>query len=446
MKIAMIGAGYVGLVSGACFADMGVDVTIVDTNAERIEKLRKGIMPIYEQGLEELVERNSRAQRLHFTTDTGSAIEGAEVVFIAVGTPPESDGSADVHFVEDAARQLGALIDHYTIVAVKSTVPPGTCRAVKQIIDSELQRRGVDTDRADVVSNPEFLKEGVAIKDFMSPDRVVVGVESDRARAVMDKLYKPFMLVSYRMQFTDTASAEIIKYASNAMLATRISFMNDIANLCERVGADVAAVRRGVGADTRIGNKFLYPGCGYGGSCFPKDVRALSATAARLGYRMEVLEAVDSVNRRQKELLFKKVCELLGVSEDVTLSGRTVTLWGAAFKPETDDVREAPSIKLIDSLLSAGAKVRVCDPEAGDNIAGRYGPRVELCADRYEALAASDCMVLVTEWKEYRMPNYAKMKELMRTACIVDGRNIYDRHEVESAGFAYSSIGYSKPR
>ena len=436
MNIAIVGTGYVGLVTGTCFAEMGVDVTCVDVDAAKIEALRQGHIPIYEPGLEEMVLRNVEAGRLHFTTELTSCLQDVEVVFSAVGTPPDEDGAADLRYVLEVARTFGQHINRYTILVTKSTVPVGTAQRVKEVIQEELARRGVAVP-FDVASNPEFLKEGAAIRDFMSPDRVVIGTESPRVEKIMSRLYKPFLLQRERIIFTDIASAEMIKSASNAMLATRISFMNDIANLCELVGADVNMVRRGIGSDTRIGRKFLYPGCGYGGSCFPKDVKALIQTAQRAGYPMEVLQAVDRVNERQKGILFEKLLRHF----DGDLEGRVVALWGLSFKPETDDMREAPALVLIERLLEAGCRVQVYDPIAMDEARRRLGDRVSYCRDMYEAAIDADALMLVTEWKEFRLPSFNVLKRTMRTPLILDGRNIYDKEQLQEQGFVYYKIG-----
>lgn len=436
MKIAIVGTGYVGLVSGACFAEMGADVTCIDVDKRKIEMLRKGQIPIYEPGLEELVARNVADGRLHFSTELGECLDEVEIVFSAVGTPPDEDGSADLRYVLEVAREFGRKINRYTLLVTKSTVPVGTAQKVRQAVAEELAARGVEVE-FDVASNPEFLKEGDAIDDFMKPDRVVVGVESERAKQLMERLYKPFMMNNYRMIFTDVASAEMIKYAANSMLATRISFMNDIANLCEIVGADVNMVRKGIGADARIGSKFLYAGCGYGGSCFPKDVKALIRTAEQRGYRMQVLEAVEAVNERQKGILYEKFVREF----DGEVEGRCVAMWGLSFKPETDDMREAPSLVLIERLLSAGCRVRVFDPIAMDEARRRLGDRVEYCASKYDALEGADALMIVTEWKQFRLPNWARVAEAMKGGVVIDGRNIYERHEVEAAGLKYLRIG-----
>lgn len=436
MKIAIVGTGYVGLVSGTCFAEMGVDVTCVDVDKSKIERLERGDVPIYEPGLDEKVVRNHAEGRLRFTTDLTEIIDDVEVIFSAVGTPPDEDGSADLHYVLEVARTIGRSMKDYKLVVTKSTVPVGTSIKVKEAIAGELAKRGVDIP-FDVASNPEFLKEGKAVSDFMNPDRVVVGVESDRARKLMEQLYKPFMLNNYRMIFTDIPSAEMIKYAANSMLATRISFMNDIANLCELVGADVNMVRKGIGADTRIGSKFLYPGCGYGGSCFPKDVKALIKTAAKNGYTMEVLTAVENVNERQKERLFEKLSERFCGD----LKGRRIALWGLAFKPDTDDMREAPALRVIARLLEAGADVVAYDPVAMDECRRRIGDTINYASDIYEAALDADAILLLTEWKQFRLPFWKVLKRTMRTPLVIDGRNIYDADELRAEGFEYTCIG-----
>ena len=436
MNIAIVGTGYVGLVSGVCFAEMGIDVTCVDIDSVKIEKLIKGEIPIYEPGLDEMLLRNVAAGRLHFTTDLRTCLDNVEVVFSAVGTPPDEDGSADLQYVLAVARTFGQNISKYTILVTKSTVPVGTAQKVKAAIQQELDKRGVQVD-FDVASNPEFLKEGAAIKDFMGPDRVVVGTDSPRAQKIMARLYKPFMLNSERMIFTDIPSAEMIKYAANSMLATRISFMNDIANLCELVGADVNMVRKGIGSDTRIGRKFLYPGCGYGGSCFPKDVKALIKTAEQNGYQMRVLKAVEEVNERQKAILFDKLNKRFGGN----LKGKTVALWGLAFKPETDDMREAPALVLINKLVEAGCTVKVFDPVAMDECRRRVGDKVRYGKDMYDATVDADALILVTEWKTFRMPSWEVLARSMRNKLVIDGRNIYDAAELAESGFEYCKIG-----
>ena len=436
MKIAIVGTGYVGLVSGTCFAEIGVNVTCVDTNKEKIESLQKGNMPIYENGLEEMVLRNMKAKRLKFTTSLESCLDEVEVIFSAVGTPPDEDGSADLKYVLEVARTIGRNMKQYKLVVTKSTVPVGTASKVRAVIQEELDKRGVTVD-FDVASNPEFLKEGNAISDFMSPDRVVVGVESARAEKLMSKLYKPFLLNNFRVIFMDIPSAEMTKYAANSMLATRISFMNDIANLCEIVGADVNMVRSGIGSDTRIGRKFLYPGIGYGGSCFPKDVKALIKTAEQNGYTMRVLTAVEEVNENQKSVLFEKLVKQFNGD----LQGKTVALWGLAFKPETDDMREAPALVLIDKLLKAGCKVRAYDPAAVQECKRRIGDTIYYACDMYDAVLDADVLMLVTEWKEFRLPSWAVIKKTMSRQIVLDGRNIYDKKEMEELGFVYHCIG-----
>ena len=436
MKIVIVGTGYVGLVSGTCFSEMGVDVTCVDVDRKKIDKLQQGIIPIYEPGLEELVCKNVNAGRLHFTTDLREILDEVEVVFSAVGTPPDEDGSADLKYVLEVARTVGRYMNEYLVLVTKSTVPVGTAIKVKHAIQEELDRRGVDIE-FDVASNPEFLKEGAAIEDFMRPDRVVVGVDSDRAKEIMTRLYRPFMLTNDRMIFTDIPSAEMIKYAANSMLATRISFMNDIANLCELVGANVNMVRKGIGSDSRIGAKFLYPGCGYGGSCFPKDVKALIKTAEQNGYEMRVLKSVEEVNEKQKIVLFDKF--LKHFNGDV--KGKTVAIWGLSFKPETDDMREAPALVLIDLLLKENVTVKVYDPIAMDECKRRIGDKVIYCKDMYDATVDADTLMLVTEWKEFRMPSWNVLKKAMRGYVVVDGRNIYDGKELKENGFNYYKIG-----
>lgn len=436
MNIAIVGTGYVGLVSGTCFSDMGINVTCVDVDQSKIDNLKNGIIPIYEPGLEEMVKKNIKAGRLKFETDLTKVLDDVDVVFSAVGTPPDEDGSADLKYVLAVARTIGQNINKYTVVVTKSTVPVGTAAKVKATIQEELDRRGVEVE-FDVASNPEFLKEGAAIKDFMSPDRVVVGVESERARKIMSRLYKPFMLVYDRMIFTDIPSAEMIKYAANAMLATRISFMNDIANLCELVGADVNMVRKGIGSDNRIGKKFLYPGCGYGGSCFPKDVKALIKTAEKAGYPMSVLKAVEEVNERQKEVLFNKLMKHFNGD----INGKNIAIWGLAFKPETDDMREAPSLILIDKIIAAGGKVKVFDPIAINECKRRIGDKVAYGDDMYDAALDADALLLVTEWREFRFPNFAILGKVMKEKVIIDGRNIYDRNELNQNDFTYYKIG-----
>lgn len=436
MKIAIVGTGYVGLVTGACFSEMGVDVTCVDLVESKIEKLKKGIIPIYEPGLEDLVHRNFNEGRLKFTTSLISCLNDVDVVFSAVGTPKNEDGSADLRYVLEVAHTIGRYMEKYVLVVTKSTVPIGTAQKVKAVIQSELNKRESDL-MFDIASNPEFLKEGNAIDDFMKPDRVVVGVESEKAKEVMERLYKPFMINRHRLIFTDIPSAEMIKYAANSMLATRISFMNDIANLCELVGADVNMIRVGIGADSRIGSKFLYPGCGYGGSCFPKDVKALIKTAESQGYQMRVLKAVEDVNESQKMVLFDKLKNYFNGE----LIGKKIALWGVAFKPETDDMREAPALVLIDEIVKAGANVIVYDPIANEECRRVVGDKVDYANDMYDAALNADALLLVTEWKVFRMPNWDKIKTIMKNPVIFDGRNIYNKKELHENGIIYGCIG-----
>ena len=436
MNVAIVGTGYVGLVSGACFSEMGINVTCVDIDEKKIQKLKDGVMPIYEPGLDELVERNVKAGRLQFTTDLTTCLDEVEVVFSAVGTPPDEDGSADLKYVLEVARTVGRNINKHVVLVTKSTVPVGTAKKVRAAIQEELDKRGVNIE-FDVASNPEFLKEGAAIKDFMAPDRVVVGVESERARKLMERLYRPFTLNGYPILMMDVPSAEMTKYAANAMLATRISFMNDIANLCERVGANVDNVRKGMGTDSRIGSRFLYAGCGYGGSCFPKDVKALVHTGIENGYRMQVIEAVEAANEKQKSIVFDK----LNAAFNGNLKGKTVAIWGLAFKPETDDMREAPALVVIEKLLEAGATVKAFDPVAMAECKRRIGDTVTYCKDMYEAVIDADAVALLTEWKQFRMPSWAIIHKAMNNYIVVDGRNIYDSEELQELGFIYSRIG-----
>lgn len=436
MNIAIVGTGYVGLVSGTCFAEMGANVICVDVNKQKIEDLQNGQIPIFEPGLDEMVLRNYREGRLKFTTDLSTCLDDVEIVFSAVGTPPDEDGSADLRYVLEVAHTIGTYMNRYLLVVTKSTVPVGTAKKVKEAIQDELDKRNVKIE-FDVASNPEFLKEGAAIKDFMSPDRVIVGVESNRAKELMTRLYRPFLLNNFRVIFTDIPSAEMIKYAANSMLATRISFMNDIANLCELVGADVNMVRKGIGADSRIGNKFLYPGCGYGGSCFPKDVKALIKTAELNGYDMRVLKAVEEVNEHQKLILFEKLQRFF----DNQLNGKTIAIWGLSFKPETDDMREATSLVMIKNLLQSGCHVKVFDPIAMDECKRRIGEVVEYAPDMYDAVLDADALVLLTEWKQFRIPSWGVIKKAMKQPVVFDGRNIYDVKELEDFGFYYYGIG-----
>ena len=437
MNIAIVGTGYVGLVSGACFADTGANVTCVDVDINKIERLKKGEIPIYEPGLDELVLKNVKAGRLKFTSSLPEVLNEQEIVFSAVGTPPDEDGSADLKYVLQVAKTIGQNLNKYLVVVTKSTVPVGTARKVRATIQEELDKRGVDV-AFDVASNPEFLKEGNAIKDFMSPDGVVVGIESERAKTILTRLYKPFLINNFRVIFMDIPSAEMTKYASNSMLATRISFMNDIANLCECVGADVNMVRQGIGSDTRIGRKFLYAGCGYGGSCFPKDVKALIKTADDCGYSMEVLKAVEHVNEKQKSILFHK---LQAAYNGESLKGKTIALWGLSFKPETDDMRESTALVIIKLLKEAGCTIRAFDPVAMDECRRRVGDNVIYCRDKYEAVFHADALLLLTEWKEFRLPSWDVVGSAMNKKLIIDGRNIFDPEELAEAGFEYHCIG-----
>jgi UDPglucose 6-dehydrogenase len=436
MKITIVGTGYVGLVTGACFAEVGIDVTCVDIDAHKIESLKNGIIPIYEPGLEDIVTRNVEKGRLHFTTNLQETLDGCEVVFSAVGTPPDEDGSADLSYVIGVAREVGQHMNDYLLIVTKSTVPVGTAKLVRQALQEELDKRGRQIP-FDVASNPEFLKEGAAVDDFLKPDRIVVGIESERAADLMRKLYKPFTLNGHPVIFMDIASAEMTKYAANAMLATRISFMNDIANLCEIMGADVNLVRKGIGSDPRIGPKFLYPGVGYGGSCFPKDVKALIRTADDNGYNLRVLKAVEEVNDDQKAVLYNKVHKYFNGD----LKGRTIGIWGLSFKPETDDMREAPSLVLISKFLAAGCKIKAYDPVAMEEAKRKVGDSVEFTKDEYSAVEGSDCLLLVTEWKEFRVPDLAQVKKLLKHPVVFDGRNIYDVTEMKEAGLDYYCIG-----
>lgn len=437
MRIAVVGTGYVGLVSGACFAEMGLDVTCVDVDAKKIEGLKNGIVPIYELGLENIVVRNFEANRLHFTTDLPSVINNMEIVFIAVGTPSDNDGTADLSYVMTVADTIGDSMTQPLLIVTKSTVPVGTSHRIRNRIKERLEQRNIGHLEFDVASNPEFLKEGAAVKDFMSPDRVVVGVESEKAKELMTRLYRPFLLNNFRVIFMDILSSEMTKYASNAMLATRISFMNDVANLCELVGADVNMVRRGMGSDSRIGSSFLYPGCGYGGSCFPKDVRAFIKVGEEFGYDMTVLKAVEEVNNNQKNILYHKLSAIF--NNDI--SNKTVAVWGLSFKPETDDIREAPSLTLIKSLLNAGVRVKVYDPVAMNEARNVLHDKVYYAKDIYDAADGSDAVVVPTEWKEFRLPNWERLKTIMACPVIIDGRNIYSKTELESKDFLYSGIG-----
>lgn len=436
MKVAIVGSGYVGLVTGTCFSEVGIDVVCVDIDQKKIDNLKKGIVPIYEPGLEEMLHRNMRKGRLNFTTKIAEALEYCDALFIAVGTPPDEDGSADLKYVLDVARECGKYMKDYLLVVTKSTVPVGTAAKVKATLQEELTKRGV-TIPFDVASNPEFLKEGAAIEDFLKPDRIVVGLDSPRAEDLMKSLYKPFTLNGHPVIFMDITSAEMTKYAANSMLATKISFMNDIANLCEIVGADINMVRKGIGSDSRIGTKFIYPGIGYGGSCFPKDVQALIKTAHQFKYELRVLKAVEAVNHDQKSVLFNKIMEYFKGD----LKGKTIAIWGLSFKPQTDDMREAPSLVIIQKLLEAGAHVKAYDPVAMKEAKHHLGDSIVYSEDQYETLIDADCLALVTEWPEFKFPNLKIMKKLLSTPAVFDGRNIYDQGEMKRNGFDYFCIG-----
>jgi UDPglucose 6-dehydrogenase len=440
MRIAVVGTGYVGLVTGTCFAEVGIDVTCIDIDQKKIDNLKKGILPIYEPGLDEMVQRNTQKERLSFSTDLPASIQGCDAAFIAVGTPPGEDGSADLKYVLAVARAIGQNMTDYLVVVTKSTVPVGTARKVRQAIEEELAARGENIP-FDVASNPEFLKEGAAINDFLKPDRIVVGVASQKAEDTMKKLYKPFLMNGHPLIFMDIPSAEMTKYAANAMLATKISFMNDIANLCEIMGADVNMVRKGIGSDARIGNKFIYPGIGYGGSCFPKDVKALIRTASENGYQMRVLKSVEEVNDNQKSVLFNKV----SAHYKGELAGKTFAVWGLSFKPKTDDMREAPSLVIIQRLLEQGAKVKAYDPVAMEEAKHTLGDSIEYGKDEYETLIDADALLLVTEWPEFRSPNFNVVNKLMKEKVVFDGRNIYDSVEMCEKGFTYYGIGIRQP-
>lgn len=438
MNIAIVGTGYVGLVTGTCFAEVGINVVCIDINVVKIENLKKGILPIYEPGLTEMVAKNISAGRLSFSTSLSDVLDSVDIVFSAVGTPPDEDGSADLKYVLDVARTVGQKINKYTLIVTKSTVPVGTAAKIRKVISDELSQRGVDIP-FDVASNPEFLKEGAALKDFMSPERVVVGVDSVRAKTLIEHLYKPFMLIEYRIVFMDIISAEMTKYAANAMLATRISFMNEIANLCEVVGANVNMIRKGIGSDSRIGNKFLYAGCGYGGSCFPKDVKALIHTANEYGRPLKIIEAVEAVNESQKHILFKKLTRMFGGIESI--KGKKIALWGLAFKPNTDDIREAPAMVLIYELLEAGCEVIAYDPIAMNETKNKIGDSISYARNMYEAVDNVDALVVVTEWVEFRQPSWSLIRKAMNGDIIIDGRNIYDVDDVEKNELRYSGIG-----
>jgi len=436
MKIAVVGTGYVGLVTGACLSDVGIQVTCIDIDQRKIDNLHKGILPIYEPGLEEIVERNVAANRLHFSTKLGESIQGAEAAFIAVGTPPGEDGSADLKYVLAVAREIGENMNEYLVVITKSTVPVGTAEKVRHEIKNALAKRGADIP-FDVASNPEFLKEGAAIDDFMKPDRIVVGIETSRAQEVMERLYRPFTLNGHPVIFMDIPSAEMTKYAANAMLATKISFMNDVANLCEIMGADVNMVRKGIGSDPRIGNRFIYPGIGYGGSCFPKDVKALVRTARENGYEMRILQSVEDVNDDQKSVLFAKIMQHFGGD----IKGKHFGIWGLSFKPNTDDMREAPSLVLIEKLMGAGATVTAYDPVAMHEAKHTLGESITYAKDGYTAIQGADALCLVTEWSEFRIPEWNKLKDAMKGHVIFDGRNLYEADAIRDRGFAYYGIG-----
>ena len=436
MKITIVGTGYVGLVTGTCFAEVGIDVTCIDIDEKKIENLKKGIIPIYEPGLEPMVNRNVEKGRLHFSTSLASSLDGTDVIFSAVGTPPDEDGSADLKYVLDVARSVGKNMNDYVLIVTKSTVPVGTAAKVKVAIQEELDKRGVKIP-FDVASNPEFLKEGAAVEDFLKPDRIVVGIESKKAENILNRLYKPFTLNGHPVIFMDVPSAEMTKYAANSMLATKISFINDIANLCEIVGANVNMVRKGIGSDSRIGKKFIYPGIGYGGSCFPKDVKALIKTADKNGYSLRILKSVEDVNEDQKSVLFNKLTKYFNGS----LQGKTIAMWGLSFKPQTDDMREAPALVLIEKILAAGAKVKAYDPIAMEESHRRIGDVIEYCKDQYEALIDADAVLIVTEWPEFKFPNLNVIKKLLKNPVIFDGRNVYDSEELEEAGFDYYCIG-----
>ncbi len=436
MRIAIVGTGYVGLVTGTCFSDLGIDVTCVDVNRKKIEDLRNGIIPIFEPGLDTMVRKNVDAGRLHFATELAGVINDVSVVFSAVGTPPGEGGSADLRYVLEVAREVGRTMEGYKLLVTKSTVPVGTAEKVRAAIAGELAKRGVDIP-FDVASNPEFLKEGDAINDFSRPNRIVIGVDSQKAREVMEKLYRPFTLNGHPIIFMDIASAEMTKYAANSMLATRISFMTDIANLCELTGADINMVRKGIGSDERIGSKFLYAGCGYGGSCFPKDVQALIQSGLEYGHRLRILEAVESVNEDQKKVMFNK----LHAYYKGDLAGRTVAVWGLSFKPNTDDMRVAPSLTVIPMLLEAGCTVRAFDPVAHEEAHKTLGESIYYARNIYDAALGADAILLLTEWKDFRMPHWAEIKRGMKKPVVFDGRNIYDKELLRDEGFEVYSIG-----
>ncbi|HUX96325.1 MAG TPA: UDP-glucose/GDP-mannose dehydrogenase family protein [Bacteroidales bacterium] len=436
MKIVVVGTGYVGLVSGTCFSEVGIDVVCVDVDKEKILKLNKGIPTIFEPGLEEILQRNIKKGRLSFTNDISEALIDAEIVFIAVGTPPGNDGSADLSYVFNAARDCGKYMNDYLLIATKSTVPIGTSIKVRSVVQEELDKRGLSI-KFDVASNPEFLKQGAAIEDFLKPDRIIIGLESEQAEEIMKSLYKPFTLNGHPVIFMDIISAEMTKYAANSMLATKISFMNDIANLCEITGADINMVRKGIGSDPRIGNKFIYPGIGYGGSCFPKDVKALIHTAGKHNYDLRLLKAVEAINNDQKLLLFNKIQK----HYNGNVKNKTVAVWGLSFKPQTNDMREAPSIVIIKKLLESGSKINVYDPVAKEEARKYFSDSITYYEDQYEALKEADCLALITEWPEFRFPKFDTIKSLLKAPVIFDGRNIYDRFEMMKYGFTYYCIG-----
>jgi len=439
MKVSVIGTGYVGLVTGTCFSETGLSVTCVDIDKEKVEGLKNGKIPIYEPGLEPMIMRNIEKGRLSFTTTLKESLVDADAIFIAVGTPPEEDGSADLKHVLAVGREIGQLIDHYVVIVIKSTVPVGTAEKVRKVVREEINKRGANVD-FDMASNPEFLKEGAAVQDFLKPDRIVIGIDSENAQKIMERLYKPFLLNNHPIYFMNIPSSELTKYTANSMLATKISFMNDIANLCEILGADVNMVRKGIGSDSRIGNKFIYPGAGYGGSCFPKDVQALIRIAAENKYPLRILQAVEDVNYSQKEVIFNKIMKHFNGN----IKGKTFGFWGLSFKPQTDDMREAPSLVIIDKLLNESAGVKAYDPAAMDEARRILGDKIEYASDQYEALIDTDAMVLITEWPEFRMPNFMVMEKLLKEKIIFDGRNIYDSEEMEENGFVYYAIGTGK--
>ncbi len=439
MKVSIVGTGYVGLVTGTCFSETGLTVTCVDIDKEKVEGLKNGKVPIYEPGLELMIKRNIEKGRLFLTTSLKESLEDADAVFIAVGTPPDEDGSADLKHVLAVAREIGQLIDHYMVIVTKSTVPVGTAEKVRKVVREEINKRGADV-AFDIASNPEFLKEGAAVQDFLRPDRIVIGIDSEKAKKTMERLYKPFVLNNHPIYFMNIPSSELTKYTANSMLATKISFMNDIANLCEILGADVNMVRKGIGSDSRIGNKFIYPGAGYGGSCFPKDVQALIRTAAKNKYPLRILQAVEDVNYSQKEVIFNKIMKHFNGN----IKGKIIAIWGLSFKPQTDDMREASSLVIIDKLLNEGASVKAYDPAAMDETKRILGDKIEYATDQYEALIDTDALVLITEWPEFRMPNFRVIEKLLKKKVIFDGRNIYDTEEMEENGFVYYAIGRGK--